>query len=98
MTSILSFLFLGESLVLRKVWGILITLIGVVLVSINFEKLRKEMKMSLLFGAKWAGLSALCMGVAFFGIALIGRDIGWFSANVGLRLFMVLGLMLLVYF
>lgn len=68
-TSAISFLFLGELVSTAKIAGILVSFIGIVLISINFRELRQSNLLDPKTGAPYAMLAALVWGVtfAFFG-------------------------------
>lgn len=96
-TATLSFLFLNESLTLLKILGILTTLTGIFLVSTDFKKILREKQVKLLAGAKWAGLTALGWGLAFFLLALFSRKIGWYPANLGIRFWSAIGFLIIAF-
>lgn len=84
-TAVLSFIILKEEITSFKIIGIVTALLGVILVSTNFQQLFKEKKVKLLAGTKWAILTAIGWGINFFLLAFFSRKLGWYFANLGLR-------------
>lgn len=95
-TAILSFIFLNETITELKILGMMIAFIGVVLVSANFEKILKEKKVKVFDGVKWASLTATIWGFQMFLLAFFSRELGWYTANLGLRVWSAISFLILV--
>jgi drug/metabolite transporter (DMT)-like permease len=83
--TILSFIFLKEDVFLSKIFGIILAISGIILVSTNINRILKEKGVKLFAGAKWAFLTSILWGLTFFILAFFSSRIGWYSANLGLR-------------
>lgn len=81
-TSILSFLFGEETFSLRKIFGIAITVLGIVLISLKIKEILKEKKIRIIKGAKYAILSSVSWGVAFFLISFLGKEHNWLTTTI----------------
>ncbi len=89
-TAILSFIFLKEPVSALKLLGMAVAFTGIVLVSANFKEIRKEKRVKIYAGVKWASFAALAWGIEMFLLALFSRKLGWYSANLGLRFWNVI--------
>lgn len=94
--AILSFMFLKEAIFASKLIGMAIAILGVILISTDFQKIFKEKKVKIYAGVKWAGLTALIWGVEFFFVALFSRKLGWYTASIGLRFWSAIAFLVLV--
>ncbi|MBU0975429.1 MAG: DMT family transporter [Patescibacteria group bacterium] len=96
-TSVLSFLFLEEEIYAEKVLGILIVISGVLLVSADFEQIKKK-AVVLHAGTAWAFLSAFVMGLHSFLVALFTQKFDWFSVTLTGRIWTFLVFLILAFF
>jgi len=94
-TAVLSFIFLKESVIGLKLIGMAIAITGAILISTDFRKIIEERRVRIYAGVKWASLAALTWGVEMFLLALFSRELGWYTANLGLRFWSLLAFLLL---
>lgn len=86
----LNVLILGEEIGLHKMIEIAVTIIGIIILTTNLKLLVKEKTVKLVKGIKWAIVTFLGWGIGFFLLGIVGRNIGWYYANLGLRFWVVL--------
>lgn len=88
-TFILALVFLGESVSFLKVSGALIIVSGAILASLDFKELHRKKVRLLTKAVPLATLEALISGIIFVFLGIGIKHFGGFSANVGVRLFVV---------
>jgi transporter family protein len=85
-TVVLSVIFLHEPLTSWRIVSILMTLIGVILLSVDFSNKDKSHKASLFKGVPLVLLEAVGVGIYMFLVAPLVRDYGWYNSSLIIRI------------
>lgn len=97
-TALLSFIFLKEKIIATKIVGIVLTVLGVIILSTNLQKLFKEKAIKLIAGAEWAGATSIGWGINFFLVSFFSKKLGWYLTNIGLRVWVTIALLIITFF
>jgi uncharacterized membrane protein len=81
-TVVLSLIFLGESLDQWQIVGVGLTIVGIVLTSLNFKELAQTSRAKLAQGAGFAFLAMLGFGVAMPFMTPLVDTMGWFYPSL----------------
>jgi transporter family protein len=92
-TMIFAFIFLGQRLTPIQLWGVLLIVGGITLVSINFNDL-KSRQIKLLAGTKQALIASVLFGVFWNLSDIISEEIGWLSTTLFVKIGAILSLLL----
>jgi transporter family protein len=90
-------IFLHESISWHKIVSILIIVSGVILLSVDWRRVKQLGSDVLSSGALEALVVAIGWGIIFFLMGPISRSQGWYFTTLGNRLFIVLGLLALFF-
>ena len=95
-SSSLGIIFLGESVTMFKILGILLVFAGGVMISFDWSKLKELKKVEFMRGVPWAFLGAMCLGTQLFFMAPMSRNSDWFSVSLIIRSIVALYLFLML--
>lgn len=97
-TVFLAVIFLHEPLYLLKFIAILSVFLGIVLLGIQLQDLKKTKKVNLLTGVVPALIAAFGTGIYFFFVGISSRINGWYATALGIRIMIPLTIIVVFIF
>ncbi len=86
-TVILSVIFLKETLLINQIIAIFLILIGIIVISIDFNSLKATKKVNLFKGIREGIIAMLGWGVSMFLLAFTLEALGWFVPVIFFKIF-----------
>lgn len=97
-TVALSVLFLHESLTIWKIISILMTLVGLIFLSIDFSHKGRTNKTTVFKGVPLILLEALGAGIYMFLVGPLVRDYGWYNSSLIIRVAITITALVIISF
>ncbi|OGK25818.1 hypothetical protein A3A46_00185 [Candidatus Roizmanbacteria bacterium RIFCSPLOWO2_01_FULL_37_13] len=93
-SAVLGIVFLGEPIYLLKAVSIFIITLGIIILTINWNQIKRNQLNLFNPGVVFALMVAVGWGFSFFYLGSLSRQMGWFFTTVGTRMFVMISFFL----